>query len=156
MCSVALVVSDYDPLDCRLLSPWDSPQSMGFSRQEYWRGLSCPSPGDLPNPGMEPMPPVSNTLKVNSLSTEPPGRPNEIITVKKNEYHLTLYRATLLTMTETQCIYSVQPSKPPAASGHCALEMWLVKLSAWTFYKILTKWLLGAMIAQHRNKERPV
>ena len=28
--------------------------SMGFSRQEYWSGLSCPSPGDLPGPGMEP------------------------------------------------------------------------------------------------------
>ena len=28
--------------------------SMGFSRQEYWRGLPCPSPGDLPNPGIEP------------------------------------------------------------------------------------------------------
>ena len=27
---------------------------MGFSRQEYWRGLSCPSPGDLPNPGIKP------------------------------------------------------------------------------------------------------
>ena len=28
--------------------------SMGFSRQEYWRGLSCPSPGDLPKPGIKP------------------------------------------------------------------------------------------------------
>ena len=27
---------------------------MGFSRQEYWSGLPCPSPGDLPNPGIEP------------------------------------------------------------------------------------------------------
>ena len=31
-----------------------SPLSMGFSRQEYWSGLSCPPPGDLPNPGIEP------------------------------------------------------------------------------------------------------
>ena len=30
------------------------PLSMGFSRQEYWSGLSCPPPGDLPNPGIEP------------------------------------------------------------------------------------------------------
>ena len=30
-----------------------APLSMGFSRQEYWRGLSCPPPGDLPNPGIE-------------------------------------------------------------------------------------------------------
>ena len=31
-----------------------APLSMGFSRQEYWSGLLCPPPGDLPNPGMEP------------------------------------------------------------------------------------------------------
>ena len=31
------------------------PLSMGFSRQEYWSGLPCPSPGDLPDPGMEPV-----------------------------------------------------------------------------------------------------
>ena len=39
-------------------TPWtialQAPLSMGFSRQEYWRGLPCPPPGDLPNPGMEP------------------------------------------------------------------------------------------------------
>ena len=38
--------------------PWivacQAPLSMGFSRQEYWSGLSCPPPGDLPNPGAEP------------------------------------------------------------------------------------------------------
>ena len=32
--------------------------SMGFSRQEYWRGLPFPSPGDLPSPGIEPRPPT--------------------------------------------------------------------------------------------------
>ena len=35
---------------------------LGFSRQEYWSGLPCPRPGDLPNPGMEPMPLVSLAL----------------------------------------------------------------------------------------------
>ena len=30
------------------------PLSMGFSRQEYWSGLPCPPPGDLPDPGIEP------------------------------------------------------------------------------------------------------
>ena len=39
--------------------PWatahQAPLSMGFSRQEYWSGLSWPSPGDLPNPGIEPV-----------------------------------------------------------------------------------------------------
>ena len=32
-----------------------APLSTGFSRQEYWSGLLCPPPGDLPNPGIEPM-----------------------------------------------------------------------------------------------------
>ena len=49
-----------NPIDC-------SPQallSMGFPRQEYWRGLSFVSPGDLPEPGIEPMSPA---LQVDSL-----------------------------------------------------------------------------------------
>ena len=33
---------------------YQNPQSMGFSRQEYWSGLPFPSPGDLPDPGIEP------------------------------------------------------------------------------------------------------
>ena len=44
-----------DPMDCSLLG---SP-SMGFSRQEYWSGSPFPSPGDLPNPGVEPRSPAS-------------------------------------------------------------------------------------------------
>ena len=38
------------------------PLSVGFSRQEYWSGLPLPSPGDLPNPGIEPVSPVSPAL----------------------------------------------------------------------------------------------
>ena len=40
-----------DPMDC---SACQAPLSMGFSRQEYWSGLPCPSPEDLPDPGIEP------------------------------------------------------------------------------------------------------
>ena len=49
VCSVASIVSDSLPL---LNVAWQAPQSMGFSRQEYWSGLSCPPPEDLPNPGL--------------------------------------------------------------------------------------------------------
>ena len=45
---------------------------MGFTRQEYWSGVPCPPPGDLPNPGIEPRSP---TLQVDSLPSEPPGKP---------------------------------------------------------------------------------
>ena len=47
-------------------TPWtvayQAPPSMKFSRQEYWSGLPFPSPGELPNPGIKPMSPVSPTL----------------------------------------------------------------------------------------------
>ena len=39
-----------------------APLSMGFSRQEYWSGLLCPPPEDLPHPGMEPTSPASPAL----------------------------------------------------------------------------------------------
>ena len=45
-----------------------APLSMGFSRQEYWSGLPCPSPGDLPNLGTEPMSPVPPALQADSLA----------------------------------------------------------------------------------------
>ena len=50
----------------RLLCPW------GFSRQEYWSGLPFPSPGDLPDPGIEPRSPA---LQAESFLSEPPGKP---------------------------------------------------------------------------------
>ena len=49
--------------------------SMGFSRQEYWSGLPCPSPGNLPNPGNKPVSPVYPALLANSLLLKPLGKP---------------------------------------------------------------------------------
>ena len=58
------------------MTPWtvarQVPLSVGFSRQEIWRGLPFPHPGDLPNPGIEPWSPA---LQADSLPTEPPGKP---------------------------------------------------------------------------------
>ena len=87
-----LMTSDYTWWVCMLLlqssltlgesldyTPWTAdcqdPLSMGFSRQEYWRGLPCPPPGDLPDPGIEPQSPA---LKADSLPTEPPGKPSDL------------------------------------------------------------------------------
>ena len=50
---------------------YQAPLSMGFSRQGYWSGLPFPSPGDLPNPGIEPGFP---TLEADALTSEPPGK----------------------------------------------------------------------------------
>ena len=59
-----------------LAAPWtvacQSPLSMGFSRQEYWSGLSFPSPEDLPDPGIKPMSPA---LQADSLPAEQPEKP---------------------------------------------------------------------------------
>ena len=55
--------------------PWtvacQVPPSMGFSRLEYWSELPFPSPGDLPNPGIEP---GTTALQADSLLSEPPGK----------------------------------------------------------------------------------
>ena len=56
-------------------TPWtvahQAPQSMGFSRQEYWNGLPFPSSGDLPDPGIEPWSPA---LYADALPSEPLGK----------------------------------------------------------------------------------
>ena len=57
----------YGPMDSTLRQ---APPSMGFSRQEYWNGLSFPSPGNLPDPGIEPKSPA---LQADALPSEPPG-----------------------------------------------------------------------------------
>ena len=49
-----------------------APLSMGFSMQEYWSGLLCPPPGDLPHPGIKTRSPA---LQADSLSFEPPRKP---------------------------------------------------------------------------------
>ena len=63
---------------------------MGFSRQEYWSGLPFPSPGDLPDLGIEPGSPA---LEADALTSEPPGMPHlqkkpglKIITMQKQSY----------------------------------------------------------------------
>ena len=59
-----------NPMDC---VAHQAPLSMGFSRQEYWNGLPFPSPGDLPDPGIEP---GSPTLQAGSLPLALPGKPH--------------------------------------------------------------------------------
>ena len=49
-----------------------APLSIGFSREEYWSGLPFPSPGDLPDPGIEPRSPA---LQADALPSEPPRKP---------------------------------------------------------------------------------
>ena len=57
---------------------------MGFSRQEYWSGLPFPSPGDLPNLGIEP---VSPTLQADTLLSESPEKPLNILRYNIRKYY---------------------------------------------------------------------
>ena len=58
------------------MTPWttarQAPPPTGFSWQEYWSGLPCPSPGDFPDPGVEP---ASPALAGKFFTAEPPGKP---------------------------------------------------------------------------------
>ena len=60
-----------------------APLSMRLFRQEYWSGLPCPPPGDLPSPGMEPAYPVSPALQVDSSQTEPQLLLKTLFIIKK-------------------------------------------------------------------------
>ena len=77
-------------------TPWtvayQAPLSMRLFRQEYWRGLPFLPPGNLSDPGTKPASPVSPALQVESLPTEPSGKPIRVIplvflTVKNTKRH---------------------------------------------------------------------
>ena len=68
-CSCSVVLTLCDPMD---YITHQAPQSMEFSRQEYWSGLPFHSPGDCPYPGIKPRSPA---LQADSLPSEPPRKP---------------------------------------------------------------------------------
>ena len=73
--TMGIVVVLVTQLYLTFATPWTvahgTPLSMGFPRQEYWRGLPCPTPGCLPNPRIEPWSPA---LQTESLWSELPGK----------------------------------------------------------------------------------
>ena len=86
-CRMQFIYSDKIELHMHVLrrvllfvTPWtiahQAPQSMGFSRQAYWRRLPCLLPGDLPDPGIKPTSPVSPALQADSLPLSHWGNPN--------------------------------------------------------------------------------
>jgi len=58
-----------------------APLSMGLSRQEYWSGLSCPPPGDLPDPGMEPVSLMSPALGGGFFTTSANWETQNVVTI---------------------------------------------------------------------------
>ena len=106
--------------------------SMGFSRQEYWDGLPCPPPGDLPDPGIKPTSPASPALAGGFFTTEPRGKPvqlskasfffshleNDIITCK---FKMKMHRCEL--WKKCLCIITFYVTKRSASS-----DRWDVKI----------------------------
>ena len=83
---VYYVVIVYSLIHVQLfVTPWtvahQTSLSMQFSRQEYWSEFPLPSPGDLPDPGIEPMSP---TLAGKFFTTEPPGKPGTMCFIYAN------------------------------------------------------------------------
>ena len=70
--AAACVLSRVGPFATPWTVPRQAPLSMGFSRQEYWSGLPCTPPGDLPDPRIELESPA---LAGGFFTTEPPGKP---------------------------------------------------------------------------------
>ena len=99
-------------LDCLSLT---TPLSMGRSRQEYWCGLPFPSPGDLPDPRMEPVSPVNLALQADSLPAEPSGSHHTergfffflVMNFKIYSFgNFQIHSAVLLTVVAKLCIIS--------------------------------------------------
>ena len=90
-------------------TPWtvthQAPLSMGFSRQEYWSDLPFPSPGDLPNPGIEPRSPA---LQADALTSEPPGK---TISKSEGDYFKAQCWDPVFRLADLQRSLTQQPSK---------------------------------------------
>ena len=88
-CVTILVLLLFSWLSCVSLfhNPWtlalQGPLSIGFPRQEYWSRLPFPSPGGLPDPGIEPVSPIT---ACGFFTTEPPGK-NSICVPGTNKYY---------------------------------------------------------------------
>ena len=140
---------------------WQAPLSMGFPMQEYGSGLPSPSPGDLPNLGIELGSPVYLALQADSLPTEPPGKlywnviviPLELILVHRIQIQLNSFLDKLSAnqllnklffLLELKCqIYCILNSHM-YTDLLLNLERWSVfhvfiahSLNYWQFYKLL-------------------
>ena len=77
------VLSHFSRVRLSVTVAHQSPLSMRFSRQEYWSGLPCPSPGDLPDPGMEPLSLMSPALAGGFLTASATWVVDETVQMKE-------------------------------------------------------------------------
>ena len=104
-------------------TPWivtyQAPPSMGFSRQECWSGLPFPSPGDLPDPRIEPMSPA---LAGRFFTTEPPGKPH---------IGFSTVQFSLSVMSDSLQPHESQHTRPPCPSPTPGVHSDSCPLSRW-------------------------
>ena len=98
-------------------TPWtiacQAPLSMGFSKQKYWSGLSCPSPGDLSNPGLEPASLMSCAMAGGFLTTSATWQKGILLPPFSN----------LSSPIHALCSFSPTPDLLPAFTGASSLYL---------------------------------
>ena len=121
-----------------------APLSMRFSRQEYWSGLPCPPPGDLPDPRMESVTPVSPALQADSLPLSHLGSPTDIPPASKT-VPLTPLR-WLQTHLWSKLHHSVLHR--PQDRDTCSRPSWGVRLICDQFitFPFCAQWLSGPRV----------
>ena len=118
------------------VTPWtvayQASLSMGFSTQEYWSGLPFLSPGDLPNPGIEPRSPA---LEADALTSEPPGKP-KIAECWIDAFELWCWRRLLRVLwTARRSSQSILKEISPG----CSLEGLILKLQLQYFGHLMRR-----------------
>ena len=124
------------------MRPHQVPLFMEFSRQEYWSGLPCPPPGDLPNSSIEPRSPA---LHVDSLPSEPSGKPKRACYLPTREPQSPKWQAGLLTMIVTRMANLIWIS---SLIIHHDLTLSLSSFFGHLFVFFLS---LSSLISQHLN-----
>ena len=113
-----------------------APLSMGFCRQESCSGLTFPSPGNLPNPGIKPQLPA---LQTDSLSSEPPGKPLSFTALASSPLIIHLYVSPEFWDTQEQTLF--YPSLDTQPGTHymlrkCSLGTSQISALFWVFWNV--------------------
>ena len=105
------------------LLPWtvayQAPPSMGFSRQEYWSRLPFPSPGDLPDPGIEPWSPA---FQADTLTSEPRGKNHSVMSDSATPW-IVAYQSPQSMEFSRQEYGSGLPFPPPGDLPHPGISL---------------------------------
>ena len=108
-----------NPMDCSS----QAPLSMGFPRQEYWSGLPFPSPGHLPDPGIEPASPMSAALVGGCFTTEPMWKRVWSWPLTRSRRNVIFYGVVLLILGECCCLWLSRHFCHWGRFGQCAMQI---------------------------------